>query len=415
VIASAEWDLVVQTLIELAQSTVQVEEEPVKPHDHPDQVSATWLDPKLRTLVEGGPLADPAQVARLGDAERRLDRVTSALEDVRTDVARIRDLVNEVAGHDLTREAAVTDLRRTVETVSNAREDVLALRGTLAALEDKVSVAVETGTALQVDGDIVHLQDVVNRISALEALRDRLTLPTGQLLDAAELQRQFAGLQNTFMTQGQLDDAIKKRPAVLSDDDRNKLQTDLRTDLMTQLTASNQQLADDINRSTNEKLAAVDAKVATAVSNSIPSVTASVTATITPKIDASVSQGVESAVAEAKKLIDYASGTLRTELDAGVSDLKLSITGIVDAELESQLPSQLKDITSRISSVETRIEPLEKTVSLQTTEISGLTTQTTTINKQLGTLDKRITTFGVPILETTISPITDVTRVPIQP
>src|SRR5919199_360709 len=165
VISSADWDLVVQTLIELAQSTVQVEEEPVKPHDHPDQVSATWLDPKLRTLVEGGPLADPAQVARLGDAERRLDRVTSALEDVRTDVARIRDLVNEVAGHDLTREAAVTDLRRTVETVSNAREDVLALRGTLAALEDKVSVAVEAGSALQVDGDIVHLQDVVDRIT----------------------------------------------------------------------------------------------------------------------------------------------------------------------------------------------------------------------------------------------------------
>src|ERR671930_2580017 len=74
-IKSADWDLVVDSLIAVARAQVSEQVEPVKPHEHSEQVSIGWLDPKLRQLVEGGPLADPAQVARLGDVERRAERL----------------------------------------------------------------------------------------------------------------------------------------------------------------------------------------------------------------------------------------------------------------------------------------------------------------------------------------------------
>src|SRR5688500_11660478 len=69
-IRAEDWNLLVRAVMETARTMVEAEARAVPPHDHADQVQVGWLDPRLRQMVESGPLGDPAELTRLAAVER---------------------------------------------------------------------------------------------------------------------------------------------------------------------------------------------------------------------------------------------------------------------------------------------------------------------------------------------------------
>src|SRR5688572_18648228 len=148
-IRADNWNTVVGALIEVARAVLaETREDALPVHEHAEQVSIGWLDPRLRTLLERGPISDPAIVSRIEEIDRAMWRVSHRVDHVDEDLTEIRNRVAEVSTRDLTRQSDVTAVRRSVEGLSNAKEDVLALRETLRSLQTDVRVAVEVGSRL---------------------------------------------------------------------------------------------------------------------------------------------------------------------------------------------------------------------------------------------------------------------------
>lgn len=246
-IQAQHWNLVVGALVELARDVLSEERESQVPaHGHPDQVSAGWLDPRLRTLLERGPLADPANVAKVAELERRLERLGSQGSQLDSGLKDARDRIADVSTRDLARQADITAIRRIIEGMADARDDVRDLRETLGQLQGEIRVAVEVGTRLVVDGQPVDMQLLHDRLKEVEGLRDRLRLPNGDWLDARALEIRLTELVNQFVTEEELDAAFDARVRRDLDDLRGQLLNavdsrvseatgTLRTDVLTQV------------------------------------------------------------------------------------------------------------------------------------------------------------------------------------
>jgi hypothetical protein len=396
-IKSADWDLVVDSLIAVARAQVSEQVEPVKPHEHSEQVSIGWLDPKLRQLVEGGPLADPAQVARLGDVERRAERLEATQTGFTDETKQIRELVHEVSSRDLERQAAMTELRRIVENLANAKDDVVAVRATLRALDEKVRNAVEIGAALSVDGSTVDMTDVVKRIGVVEELRSRLTLPTGEVLDAAEFQKQLSKLRNEMATQQDIDEALKLRPVELPEESRAALETDLGTRFTAELATANASLKEEIAQSTDEKLGQVDAKVAQAVSDATPTITAGVVDTLRPEITAAADGAVTQAADAAAKLVGTSESSLRDELTTTIKELSGALPDLIATDLNRRLGDVIAPIEASIKTLDQSLDSI--TVALKTVDgqIGGLSARIETVAAAdadaIATLEKSLTGY----------------------
>ena len=105
-IRAQDWNAVVGALIDVARAILgsAAEATTVAPHEHTEQVTLGWLDPRLRSLIERGPLADPGAVARLGDVDRQVTRLNARLDGVDGQLGEVRNRVINVATRDLTRE-----------------------------------------------------------------------------------------------------------------------------------------------------------------------------------------------------------------------------------------------------------------------------------------------------------------------
>jgi uncharacterized coiled-coil protein SlyX len=364
-IKADDWNTVVSTLIEVAQTLVEEGSGVVPPHEHSDQVSVGWLDPRLRQLVEQGPLGDPAAVARVGALESRVDRLASSLDALADDVHKLRDLLTDVSTRDLAREAAVNTLHRTVGGLADARADVVDVRTTLGALQTQLQTVTDTAAALRQNGQPVDVVDLVNRVSRVEELRSRLTLPTGELLDTAEVQRQLATLQNTLVTQDELDSALASHHATIGDADRAALADGIRTNLLGDLQATGKQLSDQIGAQVGDRLAGLEADVGRAVSDAVPGVTQAVLGTIRPELETAAAGAVEQAGAASTKALADATAALRGELVGQIDDVRGSVATVVSAEVGRQLPGELAGLSTRIDSVEGRLAPVETRLALQ--------------------------------------------------
>src|SRR2546422_3535703 len=90
-IQAQDWNTVVGALIEVTRAAL--EDGPaatVPPHEHPDQVAPGWLTPALRSVLERGPLADPAADARISQIQSRLDALAARIEGGSSDINDLR-------------------------------------------------------------------------------------------------------------------------------------------------------------------------------------------------------------------------------------------------------------------------------------------------------------------------------------
>jgi predicted flap endonuclease-1-like 5' DNA nuclease len=348
-VRAQDWNDLVGVVIEVARVVLAEERQGiVAPHEHADQVKMAWLDPQLRAVVERGPLADPAAVARVTNMERRLERLTNRIDDVDSGAKEAHDRAMAVSTRDLVRESQVTAMRRTVEGLADARDSVLELRGSLRSIEVDVRQAVDVGQRLVVDGQPVDMAAWDQRLRGLEELRTRLTMPNGELLDAGALERRLVELTNTLVTEEELDEAFASRPIVVPPDELASLQEEIRAALTGQLEASLARLAGEIRAETGEKLANVDARIARGVSDAVPGIVESVQGSLRPEI----SRAVEGAVSKMQDMLNVRLGELReglsAEFEQKLAGLQAKIGPLVAEEVNHQLASGLERINRQL-------------------------------------------------------------------
>lgn len=209
-VASDDWNTMVGALIEIGRAALTAGvAEAAPPHEHTDQVGIGWLDPRVRQLVTGGGVRDPGVETAFVKLRRDLAALTTRLDRIGADVDRSRLRLDTIAVNDVTRETMLNRLNRKVLGAADDRGDIADLRGTLRTLQTEVGRAVEVGSLLERNGQTIDVPGLVDRVSAVEELRARLTGPNGEELDAARLEIRLQELQAGFVSEADLRDAIE--------------------------------------------------------------------------------------------------------------------------------------------------------------------------------------------------------------
>lgn len=209
-IEAADWNQVVEALVEVGRAALGSRQlTNVAPHEHSDQVALDWLDANVRQLLTGGGLKDPAIDARFSKLERSLARINAQLDSTLNDLGEARNRIDEVSTRDLVRENTITRLNRKVLGAGDDRADIADMRSTLKTLQTDITRAVDVGARLERNGNPIDVGALVTRVEEVERLRERLTQPSGELLDALAFERRILELESSLVTEADLTEAIK--------------------------------------------------------------------------------------------------------------------------------------------------------------------------------------------------------------
>lgn len=369
-IQAQEWNVLVSTLIEIAQAVVADEtNSTVPPHNHPDQVNTGWLDPRLRSLVERGPLADPTAVAKVAELERRVGRFPEQVQGFQTDLQDMRDRLTVLSTRDLVRESEVTTVRRSLEGMTDAREEVLILRQGLETIRVDVQRAIELGSSLEVGGRPVDLGALMERIQGLEVLRDRLRTPSGELLDAAALERRLTELTNTLVTEAELDVALSSRPGRISPEQITTLQDQLNVNIADRVATVTTQMRQEVQAQLSSHLTTVNSRVTQAVADALPDVSETLLSTLRTEVNTTLQEGLRASQAELDQQLTQTATQLQQSLTQQVGTL-------IQREIERQLPDRIGSLQTTIATLNQQMERLQGQVTQQQDRIGRLETRT---------------------------------------
>jgi hypothetical protein len=401
-IRAEDWNLVVSALIEFAQALIALAPGTMPPHDHLEQVKLEWLEPKMKTLVERGPLADPAELARLAANERAVADLRAQLDGASGDVSQLRLHLTELAGRDLDRASQLQTVDLKVNGVSDARDDVAALRTSLASLQDNMNVAVSVGQKLTVNGQPVDMKAVSDRLKALEGFRDGLRSPTGALLDAGALANQLKQATSGLVTRTDLDTALTQRPAVVSPEQLQAIGDRLGASLKADVATSMSQLAGGIKAETDQRLATIDALVGRAVGDALPSVTDTLLGKVRPEIAAAVQTGVTQLTSTFERRVAETLKAAQDDLTARLGQLRTEFGNTLRDQLQKQLAVSLEPIQKSLSDLSGRVQLHETTLGTIGSRVEAVaqgdaaardqlkTQLTTELNSQIQGLSTRV-------------------------
>lgn len=357
------WNTAISVLIELLQVVLASEKEQVViPHSHEEQVSSSWLDARLRTLVESGPLSDPTSQRKLYSIDRKTERLFKRLDEHETFFDELRKRVSEVATRDLVRESSVTEIGRRVDVIKDARDDVVQLRKTLDSIKKDIATVLEAAEKFKIDNTVADLKEFNARINSLEELKERLRMPSGDLLDAALLSKWFEEMKGTFVTEEELNEALKKIFTDTLDDQRFK---ELRDDLYTSLKAEIMQ--------DKEKIAA---EIKDHIIESMPEINEQIQKTVHEKLGTIVQTEVTKVFQELPSMI---SSTVKTELSKEIAGMKDNLVTTISKQVVDKMEAEGKvtipsDDLARIDGIGETYSQRLKTAHINSfTELASLT------------------------------------------
>jgi hypothetical protein len=362
-IEAENWNLVVGALLEVARSVLAGGDDGVAPHDHPDQVTAGWLDPVLRARIEQGALADPTSVARVAKLERGLDTVRLDVDSVRRDVGEVRSAATRVELADLDRGSTLTRLSRKVEGLGDARDDVSEVRSTLSSLRVDLDRVTAFAADLELDGETVSVSSLVDRLDSLESLRDRLTGPDGLELNAATLDIRLARLTETLVTQDDLDEALKTRAAGrISDNLRNQLLDASRVAAREQVDTSTAELEGRLADRVSSRLDQVEANATASASARVDEIVGTRLEQLRGELNTTITQGDQALRDELTGAVDGVRRELRSEMDGRFDGLSADLGTRLDERLAAALPDLVGPLAARIEELARMVEPLDARV-----------------------------------------------------
>jgi hypothetical protein len=356
-IRAEDWNTLVSAVTDVAQAVLAEDAaETVPAHEHLDQVTSAWLSPQLREVFERGPLADPAAQQRLLELEQKLKRLADRIDESRTNVEEVRKRLTDVATRDLEREAAVTNVRRAVEGVVDPRPDLLNIRNTLASVQREMGSVLQAASRLTVNGEVVDIGNVVNRVGELEGFRNRLRFANGELLDAATIERRLGEVANRTVSQQQLDDAIRTRPTEVPPEVLSGIEDRLGTNLRTQVSERLGTFGTEIRGEVNNRLSGVGDLVNSRLNDALPGVTQSITTNLNATIETARRGAIEAAIAGAGQALNTREQAIRADLNAGLTDVRSGVAATVRTEVGQQLPAQLAGIRTDLTAVTRRVD-----------------------------------------------------------
>jgi hypothetical protein len=358
-IKAQDWNVLAGAVIEIARAVLSQPAGVVPAHNHADQVAVGWLDDNLRGLVSRGPLSDPAVESRVGGIERQLALLAGRIEALagRLDDAGRR--LSSVATNDLVRANDVAVVRRGIDSLGDAKLDVVKLRASLSDLQVGVATAVEAGRALTINGQVADLTALNDRLSAVEALKNQLTLPTGQFFDPQLLDQRLTNLQDNLVSKDELATALHDHSAVLSPGQLSELRAGAGSDAVAAVTPSITAATEALRAEMSTQLAGVDAKVSKAVGDGQAATVSAALAAIRPELTAAVSQTRTDLSATIDQQVRAAGTGLRTELGGRIDAVNAGLGAQITGEVGHQLGNRLDSLTANLNSLSTRLDQTE--------------------------------------------------------
>ncbi len=360
-ILAQSWNVVVNALIEIARAVLTQERSNglVARHEHTDQVTVSWLDPRLRSLIERGPLSDPAAEEKVAELGRNTKRLSSRADEFLASFNEIRSQLLDFSTRDLTREALLTALGRKVEGISDGRDDVLALRRTLETIRRDVDTAIEIASHLRVDGQIVDIAALLARIKLLEELRTRLIRPSGELFDAAAFEMQLQELTNSLVTEEELTGALNDRLGNFTPGLLEGIEENLRTVLNNDADDKLKKLTEELHNEIARRLSEIDAIVDRAIADELVPFREQILSTIRPEINSAVQESQQATLALFEKRLAEYDATLRQDINRQLEELKKSLHESFMREVEQRLSDRLAPIQEELARLSERMKRAE--------------------------------------------------------
>lgn len=378
VIAADDWNLLVGALIEVGRAALAAgHDETVPPHEHPDQVSIGWLDPRVRQMVTGGGLKDPAVDTEFIKLRRDLTTLVGRIDRVGDDVDQSRARLDEVSTNDLVRESALANLNRKVLGAEDGRADIADLRSTLRTLETEVGRAVDVGTRLENNGQPIDIPALVERVAAFEAVRDRLTQPNGELLDASALEVRLLALQTSLVTQDELTEAIddvRTGPAGGGFDLETVLDA-ARLASRETANASVEALGTDLRADLTRRLGEIPPVVSAEVERATSALRDDVLTAARAEFEVAASAGDASVRADLSALIEERAGATSALIEQRLAGFPDLIGSQVAQQISTQLSAALVDVGGRLDEMQSNVARLEETTRANGAMIADVDTR----------------------------------------
>jgi hypothetical protein len=360
-ITAQDWNTIVGALLEVARATVQSgPTDHVPPHEHPDAVRSGWLDPVLRARLERGPFDDPAAVSRLGALERSLANIDHRLDATRADLGDVRAMATRVDTNDLSREAHLTSLGRKVDGLDDARVHVASLRDTLNSLRGELARVSAFAAGLEAAGQPVDVGALLTRLGAVEELRTRLTTPSGELLDAAAIERRQAELETKLVTEDELTAAIAASRAEIPDDVRTGLLEDARVAARDEAAAATAAVGAALQEQIRVRLPDIEAAAVRAATVRADEVGAGLRTSLRDELGALIAAGDDAVRETVTSSVAGSADALRAEIGARVDLVETALVAAVTTELDRRVPALIESLTRALDGLEARVVPIER-------------------------------------------------------
>ncbi len=356
-IRAEDWNALVATVVDLARTFLGRDgADVVPPHEHRDQVTAEWLAPALRALVERGPLADPTQVTRLADVELGIKRLRDTADTGQAAAVDLRARLDAVTTRDLERQAAVTRVTRAIDSVADPKPELDAMRASLKSVQDNLSTVVDAASKLRdATGQGVDLAALNAKVNGFDELAARLRGADGQVLDFAGIENRLAAIAEKSVTQDQLTTAITNarnaRPAGL-----DEVEARLSASLHDQFQGSLTNLKDELSVNINNRLGGLDALVDARVTGALPGVAATLGAAIDARANAARDAAVAAAATASDQGLTAQAAALRAEIAAGLDSVNASTRGLIQDEVGRRVAADLAATSTSLASANARLD-----------------------------------------------------------
>jgi hypothetical protein len=338
-IRAEDWNAVVSALIEVLRAVLADDATATAtPHEHTDQVAMGWLDPRVRALIERGPLADPAALSRVDGIDRRIAQSAERMGRLEDTIREARTIASDLSVRDAQRANDLDGVRRRIDAVPDARDDITNLRETLSGLQADVRRAIDTGDGLLVDGQPFDAQAFGDRVRAIEDLRARWTAPDGTMLDATAIEGRLTGLSTTFVTRPVLDEVLAAHDTQIPDAQFESLRDRLGASLGERFHADLDHTATDLRIEIAAGLAGIDGIVSHAVGDAVGGLSDALLTSARTEFTAQL-QGARDEIATA---IETAIGQSETRIGSSVDDRLAGLQDQVAAALMEQVDGRIE-------------------------------------------------------------------------
>lgn len=391
-IEATDWNQLTSALLDLAKiSLAEGASEAVPVHEHQDQVDVGWLTPKLRSLITEGGLRDPAAQAELSRIDRQLVRLMQSIESLTQRLDKIQGDVKTVETRDITRQADLTRFSRRLDGSFDAREDVATLRTTLRTLETDVRSAVDLSRRLQDDtGQDIDFNQLANRLRETEALREALTTPAGNLLDAAEYERRLEELRASLVTEEELDEALGGIRTSVQTDLRDVVLEETRAITRATLEQSLAGVRADLTSSIDQRLSGldtlIDARLAPATQDLRADILAAARAERIAELNGALGGLRESVVLEREERLTR----LTQQFGAQLDQQRATINAEVEATIGDRILSATADLSGRLGNVEGGMASLQATTAGHTLSLQQNATEIAASRRDFAASDSQM-------------------------